>query len=294
MRIDLHTHSSRSDGTDSPAGLVEHAAAAGIDVVGLTDHDTLAGWDDAIRAAWRHGVGLVVGVEISCRLAGASVHMLAYLVDPTHPGLLAMLEWVRDARAARVPALLDRLRSYGMDLTMDDVAAHAPSTASVGRPHVADALVSAGYVADRQEAFERWLGEGRPAYVPHDAPEPTEVIRTVLSAGGVPVLAHPRGRKSRTVLTDQVVRQLTAAGMGGIEVDHHDHPPDVRAELRALAAELDLVVTGSSDYHGRGKVEHELGCHTTTEEEFARLLDRARTNAERAQRRVPEFIPPRR
>ena len=294
MRIDLHTHSSRSEGTDSPAELIEHAAEAGIDVLGLTDHDTLAGWDDAIRAAWRHGVGLVLGVEISCRLAGASVHMLAYLVDPTHPDLLTMLEWVRDARTARVPSLVDRLRSHGMDLTMNDVVAHAPSAASVGRPHVADALVSAGYVASREEAFDRWLGEGRPAYVPHDAPELTEVISTVVAAGGVPVLAHPWGRKSRRVLTDQVVRRLAAAGMGGIEVDHHDHPPDVRAELRALAAELDLVVTGSSDYHGRGKVEHELGCYTTSEAEFARLLDRARANAERARRRVPEFIPPRR
>lgn len=294
MRIDLHTHSSRSDGTDPPAELVEHAAAAGIDVLGLTDHDTLAGWDDATEAARRHGVGLVPGVEISCRLAGASVHMLAYLVDPTHPGLLGMLERVRHARTERVPSLLERLRSHGMDLTLDDVAVHAPSAASLGRPHVADALVSAGYVADRREAFDRWLGEGKPAYVPHYAPEPAEVLATVLAAGGVPVLAHPRGRMSRRVLTDEVIGQLAAAGLGGIEVDHHDHAPDVRAELRALAAELDLVVTGSSDYHGRGKVEHDLGCCATSEAEFARLMDRARANAERAGRTTPEPVLPRR
>ncbi|HZC26101.1 MAG TPA: PHP domain-containing protein [Actinopolymorphaceae bacterium] len=292
MRIDLHTHSSCSDGTDAPPALVAAASDARLDVLALTDHDTFAGWDDALSAAVRLGVGLVRGAEVSCRLGPASVHMLAYLPDPGDAALQEMLERIRAGRDERVPHMVERLRDLGVDLTVEAVAAQARAAMSLGRPHVADALVAAGYAADRREAFDRWLGEGRPAYVTRYAPSPTEVIERIVFAGGVPVLAHPRGRASAPVLTDAVVADLAAAGLAGIEVDHRDHDDVVRRDLRTLAAALDLVVTGSSDYHGTGKDAHDLGCWTTDEVEFARLLDRARTNASRSGRTCPEAYLP--
>lgn len=307
MRIDLHTHSNCSDGIDPPAALVAAASAARLSVFALTDHDTFAGWDDALGAAVRLGVGLVRGAEVSCRWRDASVHMLAYLPDPDDAALQAMLERIRAGRDERVPRMVQRLRDLGVDLTVEAVAAQSRAAKSLGRPHVADALVAAGHVADRREAFDRWLGEGKPAYVTRYAPSPTEVIERITAAGGAPVLAHPRGRASAPVLTDAVVADLAAAGLAGIEVDHRDHEEGVRQDLRALAAVLDLVVTGSSDYHGTGKrvsqggagrgtpsraVRHDLGCCTTGEAEFARLLDRARTNALRSGRTCPEpYLP---
>jgi 3',5'-nucleoside bisphosphate phosphatase len=292
VHIDLHTHSWCSDGTDPPAVLVAHAAAAGLDIVALTDHDTFAGWDDAREEAERRRIGLVVGAEVSCRLAGVSVHMLAYLPDPGEPDLNAVLERVREGREARVPLILERLRAAGIVLDVDDVAAQSREAASLGRPHVADALVAAGYVTNRREAFDRWLSEGKPGYVTRYAPEPAEVVALILTAGGAPVLAHPRGRASRKVLNDEVIATLADAGLAGIEVDHHDHDEGVRTELRGLATDLDLVVTGSSDHHGTGKDGHALGSCTTGEGELWRLLDRARVNAERAGRVVPEpYLP---
>lgn len=292
LRIDLHSHSSCSDGTDPPAVLVAKAASAGVDVLGLTDHDTFAGWDEARAAAERVGIGLVVGAEVSCRLGGKSVHMLAYLCDPTDPELVATLRRVRDGRNARVPVILERLRANGIELTPEDVVAQSSAATSLGRPHVADALVARGYATDRRDAFDRWLSEGRSAYVTRYAPAPAEVIRQVLAAGGAPVLAHPRGRASRNILTDEVIGELADAGLVGVEVDHHDHAPDVRKELRALAADLDLVALGSSDHHGAGKTDHDLGCYTTDEDEFARLLDRARAIAERSDRTPPtSYLP---
>ncbi len=292
MRIDLHTHSSCSDGTDPPAVLVANAAAAGIDVLGLTDHDTFAGWDDALAEAERRRIGLVVGAEISCRLGAASVHMLAYLPDPADPVLLSLLQRIREGRNARVPLIVERLRALGVDLTTDAVAAQSRAATSLGRPHVADALVAAGYVADRREAFDRWLSEGRPAYVTRYAPEPDEVIACVVAAGGAPVLAHPRGRASRHVLTDELIGRLADAGLVGVEVDHRDHSDVVRQALRGLARDLDLVVTGSSDHHGAGKDGHDLGCCTTDDGEFARLLERARAIADRSGHATPDpYLP---
>jgi 3',5'-nucleoside bisphosphate phosphatase len=292
VRIDLHTHSLCSDGTDPPAVLVAHAAAAGIDVLALTDHDTFDGWDAARTEAELRQVGLVVGAEVSCRLAAVSVHMLAYLPDPGEPELQSVLAQVREGRNARVPLILERLQAVGVVLDVGDVAAQSRSATSLGRPHVADALVAAGYVANRREAFDRWLSEGKPGYITRYAPEPAEVVARIVAAGGAPVLAHPRGRASRKVLSDEVIASLADVGLAGIEVDHHDHDEDVRRELRGLAADLDLVVTGSSDHHGTGKDGHELGSCTTDEGEFRRLLDRAGANAERSGRVVPRpYLP---
>jgi predicted metal-dependent phosphoesterase TrpH len=291
VRIDLHTHSDRSDGTDTPAELVRHAHDRGIDVLALTDHDTTEGWDEAADVAERLGVTLVRGIEISARHDGDSVHLLAYLPDPTHPGLVAELDRVLDGRNSRLPAILAKLRGLGIDIEADDVRRLAGDAAAMGRPHVADALVEKGVVADRDEAFARFLGPRGPAYVDRYAADLTTMIRIVAEAGGVTVIAHPWARRySHHGLHREGLALLREAGLAGIEVDHQDHPPETRAELRALAAELDLVATGSSDYHGVGKTDHDLGCNTTAPEQLERLLALAAEASAAAGRATPEVV----
>lgn len=275
MRIDLHSHSNRSDGTDSPAQLVEKAKAAGLDVVAITDHDSTAGWDEAQAAADRVGITLVKGIEISTLLDGVSIHLLAYGFDPADEALLAELGRVLDGRDSRLPALLDKLAAHDIPLTIDDVIAHSGNAAASGRPHVADAMVAGGYVADRDEAFRDWLYDDGPVFVERYGAPLVEAIGLVEAAGGVTVLAHPWARKGRRVLTPEVIADLAARGLKGIEVDHNNHSDAVRSELRALAGDLDLVVTGSSDYHGTGKgPEFHLGAHTTDPDQYERLLER--------------------
>ena len=278
--IDLHTHSRASDGTQSPAEVIQAAKAAGLDVVALTDHDTTIGWDEASVAAAELDIELVLGIEISTRFGASGVHLLAYLPDADDPDLVTTLDRVLEGRTARVPAILARLREVGVDLTEDDVRRVAAGTPAMGRPHVADALVAQGVVASRAEAFERYLNPGRPGYARRFAAELEDVVSMVVAAGGVPVVAHPWGRTARADLTEDAFARLQGLGLAGIEVDHQDHGPADRDRLRAIARSLDLVVTGSSDYHGTGKVDHELGCNTTAPEELARireLADRART-----------------
>ncbi len=272
MRIDLHTHSCVSDGTDSPAGLVRKAAAAGLDVVAITDHDTTSGWVAAREEADRVGIDLVCGIELSTTHRGRSVHLLAYGPDPADVGLVAAMASVIALRNARVPAIVEKLRGLGLEITVDDVLAAAGSAAAAGRPHVADALVRAGVVRDRAEAFDAYLKPGRAAYVHREAAPLLDAVRSVVAAGGAPVLAHPWGRGSAAVLDGEVLETLGRAGLVGIEVDHQDHSAAQRAELRGLAADLGLLVTGSSDYHGAGKADHELGVHTTAPEAYERLM----------------------
>jgi len=284
VRIDLHTHSRRSDGSDSPTELVAAAAARGLDVIALTDHDTAEGWAEARSAAEDSGVVVLPGMEISCQHAGTGVHLLAYLLDPHHGRLPAELERVLDGRRSRLPATLARLREIGLAIDVDDVRRVAGDTAATGRPHVADALIALGVVATREEAFDRFLKAGRPAYVRRYAADLSTMISLVAAAGGVSVLAHPWGRGSRRVLDAETLAELADAGLAGLEADHHDHDPQARAQLRGLAGDLGLVPTGSSDYHGSGKTDHELGCHTTAPAELARLLELAGKAAERARR----------
>ncbi len=273
MRIDLHAHSRRSDGTQSPAELVRAAAEAGIDHLALTDHDTARGWDEAAEAADQEGIDLVRGMEISCRFGGAGVHLLAYLVDPVDPSLTAQLDRVLDGRRSRIPAILSRLRDHGLAVDSADVLAISGETVSTGRPHVADALVARGYVATRREAFDRYLGPGGPAYVDRYAAPLEEMIGIVREAGGVSVVAHPWAARHRHDALDEAgFARLQAAGLAGIEVDHQDHPGPVRDELRAIARNLGLLVTGGSDCHGEGKVDHELGCETTAPDQFEALV----------------------
>ena len=253
MRIDLHTHSTASDGTDSPAGVVAAAAARGLDVVALTDHDTTTGWGEASAAAASSGIALVPGVEISCRHAGISIHLLSYLHDPTAPGLLAEMERSRDSREHRAERMVDRLAADFPRLTWESVREHRRPGATIGRPHLADAMVALGYFPTRDEVFAEVLHDGSPYHVAHYAPEVCDAVRLVREAGGVPVFAHPAASRRGPVVGVEVVEAMTEAGLAGLEVDHRDHDEATRAELRLLAGRLGLLVTGSSDYHGRGK-----------------------------------------
>ena len=290
MRIDLHTHSRASDGTQSPEELVRAAAAAGLDVVAITDHDTAEGWDEAETTARETGIALVRGMEISTRHDGHGVHLLAYLPDRTHPGLVAELDRILDGRSSRLPAMLARLRELGIDITAEDVGRVAGDAVSTGRPHVADALVDLGVVGDRTEAFRRYLSPGRPAYANRYAAPLETMLDLVGEAGGVSVIAHPWGRHGREEPGEATLAALVQAGLSGIEVDHQDHDAPTRDRLRGIARNLDLVATGSSDHHGTGKVDHELGCNTTEPEEFHRLVELARAAAARSGRRAPGVV----
>jgi len=273
VRIDLHTHSTASDGTDTPAELVRKAAAAGLDVVALTDHDTTRGHADAL-AALPQGLTLVTGAELSCRLDGVSMHLLAYLFDPEEPALLAERELVRDDRVPRAKGMIAKLNELGVPVTWEQVARIA-GNGSVGRPHVASALVELGVVDSVSDAFTpEWLADGGRAYVPKHETDPFEAVRLVKNAGGVAVFAHPAAVKRGRTVPDSAIAELARAGLDGIEVDHMDHDPGTRARLRGLAGELGLLVTGSSDYHGSRKT-CVLGEFSTDPEVYGEITRRA-------------------
>ncbi len=272
--IDLHTHSTASDGTESPAEVVTSARRAGLEVIALTDHDTAHGWDEAAAAAARHGVGLVRGMEISCSRYGRSIHLLGYLVDPDHPGLATEIGYAREARVSRLRRMVEKMAADGIPLTYEQVVAQVPRGATEGRPHIADALVANGAVANRDEAFVRWLGNDSPYYVRHYAPDPVDAVRLVVEAGGVAVHAHPFGRGRGAGAGDPLIEEMAAAGLGGLEVYHRDHDETARQHGLEMAERLDLLVTGSSDYHGAGK-ENRLGENTTASEVLAEIEARA-------------------
>ncbi|MFI5945304.1 PHP domain-containing protein [Streptomyces uncialis] len=276
MRVDLHTHSTASDGTDTPAELMAAAITAGLDVIALTDHDTTRGHAEAVAAltALDTGLTLVPGAELSCSLDGIGLHMLAYLFDPEEPELLAQRELVRDDRVPRARSMVTKLRDLGVPVTWEQIARIA-GDGSVGRPHIAEALIELGVVATVSEAFTpEWIGDGARAYAPKHELNPFDAVRLVKAAGGVTVFAHPgAARRGRTV-PESVIAELAAAGLDGIEVDHMDHEPATRARLRGLAAELGLLTTGSSDYHGTRKTVA-LGDFTTDPEIYGEITRRA-------------------
>ena len=261
MRIDLHTHSSASDGTERPADLMRAAAAAGLDVVALTDHDTTRGWSEA-QEALPSGLRLVRGAEISCAYDGISLHLLAYLFDPSHAELAAEMSMALDDRVPRAKAIVAKLAAAGYPVTWELVLDQLQDGATVGRPHIADTLVAAGVVADRNEAFTTLLHDDGPFFVGHYYVDALRAVQLVRAAGGVPVFAHPAAATRGTTVGDDAIRAMAAAGLAGLEVDHRDNAPADRERLRALAAELGLLVTGASDYHGAGK-DNRLGEHTT-------------------------------
>jgi 3',5'-nucleoside bisphosphate phosphatase len=274
MRADLHVHSNASDGTDPPAEVMRRAARAGLDAVALTDHDTVAGHAQA-RRALPAGLTLVPGMELSSRLDGHSLHLLAYLFDPDDPELAAETLRIRDDRVRRARAMVRRLAGLGVAISWDQVAAIA-GTAVVGRPHIARALVASGVIAEPGQAFTRdWIGAGGRAYVDRYALDPVRALHLVRAAGGTAVLAHPRaGRAGEWVMSDEQIAQLAGAGLAGLEVFHPDQSERQRSELLALARDLGLVATGGSDDHGR-LTGHRIGCETTPAAAYETLLSKA-------------------
>lgn len=272
--IDLHTHSRCSDGTDSPAEVVQAAGEAGVRVLALTDHDVTAGWDEAGRAAAAAGVSLVPGIELSCQSHGVSVHLLAYLPDPAHAGLGAVLASVREHRDTRIRRMVELLAADGYPVDYAEIVAHSPPGVTLGRPHIADALVRAGRYPDRSAAFAAALHGRSRYYVRHWAPDPVEAVATVRAAGGVPVMAHPFAGARGRVVADEVIEQMVQAGLAGLEVDHRDHAEAERDHARALCRRWRLVTTGSSDYHGAGK-PNRLAENTTSPDQLDHILAQA-------------------
>ncbi|MDO5500739.1 MAG: PHP domain-containing protein [Propionibacteriaceae bacterium] len=275
MRIDLHSHSTVSDGTDTPEDLVALARSIGLDVLAITDHDTFDHLPAARAAARREGVELLDGMEMSCEFGGKSVHVVAYGMDPADPTLSTELTRIRAGRDERLPTMLAKLEELGVPVSAAEVLAQVGEAPSIGRPHVADALVARGHVADRDEAFQRFLFDGGPAYVERYHPDVRTGIELIHGAGGLALIAHPWGRSSAGVLTEDVLTSLVRDhGLDGFEVDHEDHDPDQRARLRALADELGALGTGSSDHHGTGKPHMQLGCNLTAPDVYADLVRR--------------------
>jgi len=269
--IDLHTHSRVSDGTETPAELIGAAVAAGLDVVAITDHDVTSGWSEAFAAARGTGLTVVPGLELSTQLQYASVHVLGYLVDPLNGALVAETERIREERLHRAESMVERIAVDYPRLQWSDVEAQTTPGSTVGRPHIADALVALGYVPDRTAAFQSILHWQGGYYRPHRAPEPVEGVRLIAQAGGVPVIAHPGARGPERVLSDEQLRRLVDAGLFGLEVDHRDNSPQSRAAWTEVADRYGLITTGSSDYHGAGK-PNRLGENTTSPQAYAAIV----------------------
>lgn len=273
MRVDLHAHSTASDGTDTPAELMAAAAAAGLDVVAITDHDTTDGWSAAAEAL-PAGLQLVRGAEFSTVASGAageqiSVHLLGYLFDPTSSAIVAEQARLLEERRKRLRIMAERMAADGFPVDPDALLADLPADKPAGRPHLARALVAGGVVDTVSEAFYRYLTAGSPYYAGRADTEVRTAVRMIRAAGGVAVLAHPMAHRRGPVVGTEVIAELTDAGLAGLEVDHPDHTEDDRAMLRDLAAQLDLLITGSSDYHGVNKTVS-LGQETTD----PKVLDR--------------------
>ena len=272
MRADLHVHSDASDGTDSPAEVMHRAALVGLDAVALTDHDTVAGHAQA-RQARPGALTLVPGMELSCRLDGHSLHMLAYLFDPGHPELSEQTQAIRADRELRARAMVRALIDLGVAISWEQVAAIA-GTGVVGRPHIARALAASGTITEPGQAFTRdWIGAGGRAYVDRYALDPVRAIRLVRAAGGVTVLAHPRAGRD-WMPSDEQIAALAAVGLAGVEVFHPDQPEAQRASLLALGRDLGLVATGGSDDHGR-LTGHRIGCEVTSADAYDALVSQA-------------------
>jgi predicted metal-dependent phosphoesterase TrpH len=278
VKIDLPTHSTYSDGTDKPSELINKALAAGITIIGLTDHDSISGWQEAINSL-RPGISLVPGAEISCQTTdGISVHILGLLFDPSNSELMNALEKTRENRHGRMEKIIARINEAGIDITMNDVLEQLSDGATLGRPHLADALVKKGVVASRDEAFTQMLHNNSKYYVSHYSPTPEAAIALIKAAGGVSVIAHPMASHRGRTISLETFGSLIDSGLDGIEVDHRDHSPDEKQQLIALANGSNLVMTGASDYHGNGKL-NSLGEYTTNPDQWERL--EARANARR-------------
>jgi hypothetical protein len=271
--IDLHTHSSVSDGTETPTQLVRAAVAAGLSTIAITDHDSTAGWHEAFSAAAGTGLTVIPGMELSTNYGPASVHVLAYLFDPNNGEVVAETARIRDGRLHRAERIVERIAA-DYDLTWADVLAEASDGSTLGRPHIADALVRKGHVPNRSAAFESILHWRGGYYEKYYAPSPLEGVRMIVGAGGVPVLAHPATHGKYRAMDDSVIRTLADNGLFGLEVGHRDNTEDGKRWLLKLAKKFGLEVTGSSDYHGEGK-PNRLAENSTTPEVLEKLIERA-------------------
>lgn len=267
--IDLHTHTTCSDGTDSPTELVRAAAEAGVTTLGITDHDTVAGWAEAEEAALAAGIALVRGVEMSARHAGTTLHILGYLLDPSRDAFAQHSQSLVEARASRLVAMIDNLAADGL-VTHDEVAAHTPDGATPGRPHIADALVARGTYPDRSAAFADVLSNKSPYYIAYEAPSVARVVTTIHDCGGVAIWAHPMAA-ARWLPTEDDIREVISFGLDGLEIRHRDNAD--QALLSRIVAETDMMWTGSSDYHGTGK-PNRLAENVTDPVQLARIVDR--------------------
>lgn len=270
--IDLHTHSAVSDGTETPTQLIRAAVAAGLGTVALTDHDSTAGWQEAFTAAEGTGLTVIPGMELSTNYGPASVHMLAYLFDPLNADVVAETARIRDGRLHRAERIVERIAA-DYDLTWDDVLAESSDGTTLGRPHIADALVRKGHVPNRSAAFESILHWRGGYYEKYYAPSPLEGVEMIVAAGGVPVLAHPATYGKYRPMDDSVIRKLRDAGLFGLEVGHRDNTHEGKVRLTELAAKLGLELTGSSDYHGVGK-PNRLGENETAPDVLEKLIGR--------------------
>ena len=272
--IDLHTHTTFSDGTDTPTQLINKALAAGITTIALTDHDSISGWQEATTAL-RPGICLVPGAEVSCQtLDGISVHILGLLFDSSNTELIDTLEKTRENRFGRMEKIIAKINEAGIEISMSEVLEQLSEGATLGRPHLADALIKKGVVASREEAFTQMLHNHSKYYVSHYSPTPEAVIKLIKDAGGVSVIAHPMAsHRGRTISLD-TFGSLIQAGLDGIEVDHRDHSAEEKTQLISLAKESKLVMTGASDYHGNGKLNL-LGEYTTEPAQWQKLEERA-------------------
>lgn len=270
---DLHLHSNHSDGTEAPAEVMRQAHAHGVRTAALTDHDRTTGWDEAADAATSLGMTFIPGMELSAKHEWRSVHVLGYLFDPADEALAAETDRIRGDRIGRAERIV---RSIGRDydLHWDDVLAQTTEDATVGRPHIADALVARGIVRDRTEAFDGILHPREGYYEPHYAPDPLTAVRLITEAGGVAIIAHPVTAGRDRMMPVPFIERLIAAGLGGFEIDHRENTDQGKRALREIAAEHELIITGSSDYHGAGK-PNRPGENTTSDEMVARLIDRA-------------------
>lgn len=274
MSFDLHTHSTVSDGTEDPAHVVDEAARAGLTGLALTDHDSYAGWDEARAAAAERGLAFLPGMEVTSQTGWTSVHMLSYLHDPLEPGMAEINATTRDGRRERAQRICERL-AEDFPITWELVLEHVSEGASIGRPHLADALVAAGVVESRSEAFERYLHKNSRYYVNQQSPHPTEVVERIRAAGGVPVIAHAMAGARGNTLSLSELEELVEAGMLGVEVYHRDNSDHGRQLLLDLAKRRDLIVTGSSDYHGTAGKPNLLGENTTRPDQVLRILEAA-------------------
>jgi 3',5'-nucleoside bisphosphate phosphatase len=273
-RIDLHTHSDESDGTFTPSEVVRRAAELGLDVVALTDHDTTSGLEEAGEAAREVGVELVPGVEFSAEHQATSIHVLCYWMDVSNQELQTELQRLRDDRFRRGEMMIEKLQALGFDISFERVREIAGG-GNIVRPHVAQAMVEAGIVADEAEAFGRYIADGGPAHVPKHALDPLDSVDLIVRAGGVCVLAHPGMWGAQSSVPDDLIAAMAERGMVGLEVDHTDHTPEQRAIYGAMAERLGLVATGGSDCHGTRYDPIRLGTSLCDPEQFAALRARA-------------------